>query len=149
MNHLLRLLIIDDSEDDAALILHALRRSGFEVVYAVVQTPATLRAALARQEWDVITSDHSMPSFSTPAALALAKALRPEVPFIIVSGETEPNLVASLLNMGAQDYIPKRDLARLVPAIQDALRAGEGRRQDPYSDATKESGILKPHSRRT
>jgi DNA-binding NtrC family response regulator len=128
MNHLLRLLIIDDSDDDAALILHALCRGGYEVAYAVVQTPATLRAALARQEWDVITSDHSMPSFSTPAALALAKALCPEVPFIVVSGETDPTLGASLIHMGAQGYIQKRDLAHLVPAIQDALRAGEGRR---------------------
>jgi DNA-binding NtrC family response regulator len=130
MTQLLRLLIIDDSADDAALMLHVLRRGGYEVAYEVVETPATLRAALARQEWDVITSDHSMPSFSTPAALALAQAFRPEVPFIVVSGDTDPTLMASLIHMGARDYVSKRDVARLVPAIQDALREREGRRQD-------------------
>jgi DNA-binding NtrC family response regulator len=128
MHQLLRLLIIDDSDDDATLMLHALRRGGYKVAYEVVQTPATLRAALERQDWDVITSDHGMPSFSTLAALALAKALRPEVPFIVVSGDTDPTLGASLIHMGAQGYIQKRDLAHLVPAIKDALRAGEGRR---------------------
>jgi CheY-like chemotaxis protein len=130
MNPLLRLLIIDDSADDAALMLHTLRRGGYEVAHEVVETPTALRAALERQDWDVITSDHSMPSFSTPAALALAKALRPDVPFIVVSGDADPNLITSLINMGVQAYIPKRDLTSLVPAIRAALHEVEGRRQD-------------------
>jgi PAS domain S-box-containing protein len=129
MNQPLRLLIVDDSDDDAALVLHALRRGGYEVAYDVVETPATMRAALERQKWDVITSDHSMPHFSTPAALALAKTLRPDVPFIVVSGDTDLQLVVSLMKMGVQDYIPKQDLARLVPAIEDALRGVEVRRK--------------------
>ena len=108
MNQPLRVLIVEDSDDDVDLLLHALRRGGYEVTSAVVETPAAMRAALARQDWDVITSDHAMPFFSAPAALALAKEVCPDVPFIIVSGEIDLNLAVSLMRGGAQDYISER-----------------------------------------
>jgi hypothetical protein len=122
MNPLLRVLMVEDSENDAVLMLHALRRGGYELDYARVDTPFDMRAALERQEWDVITSDHAMPRFSAPAALALAKDLRPDLPFIIVSGEIDLNLAVSLMKDGAQDYIQKRELPRLLPAIERELR---------------------------
>jgi PAS domain S-box-containing protein len=128
MNQPLRVLIVEDSEADVVLLLHALRRGGYEAAYDVVETPAAMRAALARQDWDVITSDHAMPHFSAPAALALAKEVCPDVPFIIVSGEIDLNLAVSLMREGAQDYIQKGELARLVPAIARELRDVEGRR---------------------
>ncbi|HEX4798877.1 MAG TPA: PAS domain S-box protein, partial [Burkholderiales bacterium] len=121
MNQPLRLLIVDDSKDDAELLLHVLRGGGYEAACEVVDTPAGMRAALERPDWDVITSDHAMPQFSAPAALALAKDLRPDVPFIIVSGEIDLNLAVSLMRGGARDYIQKRELARLVPAIERVL----------------------------
>jgi PAS domain S-box-containing protein len=136
MNPSLRILIVEDSGEDAALELYALRREGYEVAYDVVDTPATMHAALERQQWDVITSDHSMPRFSTSAALALAKTFRPDVPFIVVSGDTDLELVVSLMKMGAQDFIPKRDLARLVPAIKDALRGADVRRKRQQGEDT-------------
>src|SRR5512133_3896472 len=129
MNQPLRVLIVEDSEADVVLLLHALRRGGYEAAYDVVETPAAMRAALARQDWDVIASDHAMPHFSAPAALALAKELYPDVPFIIVSGEIDLNLAVSLMRAGAQDYISKGELARLVPAIARELRDVEGRRE--------------------
>jgi PAS domain-containing protein len=67
MNQPLRVLMVEDSKDDATLLLRALRRGGYEVVYEVVDTPAAMRAALERQDWDAITSDHAMPHFSAPA----------------------------------------------------------------------------------
>jgi len=129
MNQPLRVLMVEDSEDDATLLLLALRRGGYEVVHAVVDTPAAMRAALKRQEWDVITSDHSMPQFSAPAALALAKEFRPNVPFIIVSGEIDLSLAVSLMKEGARDYIQKRELPRVVSAIESELREAEIRRE--------------------
>jgi PAS domain S-box-containing protein len=125
----LRVLMVEDSEDDAILLLHTLRRGGYEVVYAVVDTPAAMRTALERQDWDVITSDHAMPHFSAPAALALARELRPDLPFIIVSVEMDLNLAVSLMQEGAQDYIQKRELARLTPVIERELRDAEIRRE--------------------
>ncbi|MHB0896206.1 MAG: sensor histidine kinase [Spirochaetales bacterium] len=125
MSRTLRILIIDDSEDDAGLILAELRRDGYSVVSALVDTPADMVAALERQEWDVITSDHAMPRFSAPAALKLAKQFCPNVPFIIVSGEIDQNLAVSLIRNGAKDYIHKQELPRLIPAIERELREEE------------------------
>jgi two-component system cell cycle sensor histidine kinase/response regulator CckA len=82
MDHSLRILIVEDSPSDVELLHHALRRGGYEISCAVVDSPAAMRAALECQEWDVITSDHTMPEFSAPDALALTKEIRPEVPFI-------------------------------------------------------------------
>ena len=122
MSQPLNLLIVEDSEDDAALMQRVLRRAGYEVTCEVVDTPEAMRAALERQDWDLITSDHSMPHFSALAALAVAKELRPDVPFIIVSGEIDLNLVVSLMKGGAQDYIQKKDLAILVPTVDREFR---------------------------
>jgi len=125
MNHPLRLLMVEDSADDATLLLLALRQGGYEVAYEVVDTPYAMRAALEGQDWDLITSDHSMPHFSAPAALAVAKELRPGLPFIIVSGEIDLNLAVSLMKEGAHDFIQKGELSRLVPTIEHVLREVE------------------------
>ena len=122
LSQLLRLLIVEDSKEDVELLLYALRRGGYEAEYEVVDTPAGMRAALERPGWDVITSDHAMPQFSAPEALALARELRPEVPFIIVSGEIDLNLAVSLLKGGARDYIKKEELTRMAAAIERELR---------------------------
>jgi PAS domain S-box-containing protein len=129
MNQTLRVLIVEDSADDVTLLLHTLRSGGYEVVHSVVDTPDAMRAALESQDWDVITSDHAMPHFSAPAALALAKELRPDFPFIIVSGEIDLNLGVSLMKEGAKDFIQKRELPRLVPAIERELRESTIRRE--------------------
>jgi len=125
----LRLLIVDDSDDDVVLLLNALHLGGYEIIHEVVDTPAAMQTALERQDWDVIISDHAMPQFSAPAALTLARSLYPSVPFIIVSGEIDLNLAVSLIKAGAQDYIQKRELARLVPVIERELREIEARRE--------------------
>ena len=128
MNQPLRILIVEDSEDDATLLLRVLRREGYKVVYEIVDTPAAMSAALKSKEWDVIISDHVMPHFSAPEALKLAKKLRPDLPFIIVSGEIDLNLAVSLMKDGAHDYIQKTELPRLVPAIRRELDEAEIRR---------------------
>jgi PAS domain S-box-containing protein len=135
MSHPLRVLIVDDSEADATLLQHALRRGGYEITCEVVDTPAAMRAALESQAWDVITSDHAMPRFNAPAALALAKEICPDVPFVIVSGEIDLNLAVSLMRDGAQDYIQKRELARLVSAVDREIREVELRHARQRADA--------------
>ena len=103
------------------LILLALKRGGYHVSHSLTCTPAGMRAELSRQVWDVITSDHSMPGFSAPAALALAREMCPYTPFIIVSGEIDLNLAVLLMREGAQDYVQKRELPRLAATIEHAL----------------------------
>ena len=123
MNQLLRILVVEDSEDDAALLLNALRQGGFEIRdYSVVNNAVAMRAALERQDWDVITSDKDMPRFSALTALALAKELRPGVPFISVFREINLNLAVSLMQGGAYDYVQKRDLVHLASIIEHQLR---------------------------
>jgi PAS domain S-box-containing protein len=129
MNKLLRVLIIEDRKNDATLLLKALRHGGYEVVYAVVDTPTAMRAALKSQDWDVIISDYAMPHFSAPAALVLAKKLCPDLPFIIVSIEIDLKLAVSLMKEGARDYIQKRELPLLVPVIRRELDEAKIRRE--------------------
>ena len=88
-----------------------------------------MRAALERQQWDLIACDHSMPKFNAPAALAIAKELRPEVPFIIVSGEIDLNLAVALIKSGAQGYVQTSELIRLGPVIERELRDAKLTRQ--------------------
>jgi PAS domain S-box-containing protein len=121
MNQPLRILIVDDSEDDANLVLRALRAGGYEPISNVVDSSDDMLKALKDKKWDVIISDHAMPHFSAPAALKLASQVCPLVPFIIVSGEIDLNLAVSLMRDGAKDYIPKQELPRLVAAIEREL----------------------------
>lgn len=129
MDKALRLLIVDDSRDDADLMLHTLKLNGYKVKHQVVDTLEAMRTALETEQWDLIVSDHAMPCFSAPEALSLAKEMHRELPFIILSGEIDLNLAVSLMKGGAQDYIQKRELARIVPAIERELREVEARRQ--------------------
>jgi PAS domain S-box-containing protein len=131
---LLRLLIVEDSKSDIALLLLALRHGGFQVTYEAVVTQAAMRAALQHHEWDLITSDHGMPQFSGPAALALTLELCPDVPFIIVSGEIDINLAVSLIKAGALDYVQKTELVRLVPVVERVLLDREARNAKLFAD---------------
>ena len=130
----LRVLIVEDAKSDIALLLLALREGGFEVTYEAVATQAAMRTALQHRQWDLITSDHAMPQFSGPAALALTLELRPDVPFIIVSGEIDVNLAVALMRAGARDYVQKTELARLVPVIERVLVDREVRNDKVLAD---------------
>jgi two-component system sensor histidine kinase UhpB len=118
----LRILIVDDSADDVDLLASALRSQGYRLSYSAVDNEAGMRAELERQQWDVIVSDHSMPSFDAPTALAIAKELCPDVPFIVVSGGDDLDLAVALVKSGAQDYVQKRDAIGLGQVIERELR---------------------------
>jgi PAS domain S-box-containing protein len=130
----LRVLIVEDSKVDVGLLLMALRTGGFQVAHQVVDTPASMRVALQHKEWDVITSDHAMPRFSGPAALAMTLELSPSVPFIIVSGEIDLNLAVGLIKAGAVDYVQKAELVRLVPVIERLLHDVQVRNEKHSGD---------------
>jgi PAS domain S-box-containing protein len=130
----LRVLIVEDVKSDVALLLLALHRGGFEVTHELVATQATMRTALLHKDWDVVISDHGLPQFSGPAALHLSLELRPDVPFIIVSGEIDLNLSVALIKAGALDYVQKTELARLVPVVERALLDREARNDKALAD---------------
>jgi two-component system cell cycle sensor histidine kinase/response regulator CckA len=121
----LRVLMIEDSVDDAALLLRELQRGGYDVNYERVDTAAALKAALVTADWDLAVSDYSMPQFSGMDALKLVRKKGYEIPFIFVSGTIGEETAVEALKNGAQDYLMKGRLQRLVPAIQRELRERE------------------------
>jgi len=125
----LRLLLVEDSEDDALLTVRVLERNGFDVTYQRVETSAALSAALDRQDWDIVIADYSMPTFSGTAALGLVRERGLDMPFIFVSGSIGTDVAVAAMRNGAQDYLIKGDLARFVPAVEREL-AGADRRKE-------------------
>jgi signal transduction histidine kinase len=117
----LRLLHIEDSEDDSLLLRRHLARAGYDLQCERVETLSALEQSLQRQAWDVIISDYVMPHFSAPAALEVLKQRGLDLPFIIVSGAIGEQTAVSAMRAGAHDYLMKDSLARLVPAIEREL----------------------------
>jgi PAS domain S-box-containing protein len=124
----LRVLMVEDSEDDAALALRELQRGGYEPTWERVDTAAALDEALPRQRWDVILCDYVMPQFSALAALDLLRQRGCDLPVIIVSGQVAEEVAAGAMKAGAHDYVSKNKLARLVPAVARELQDTEVRR---------------------
>ncbi|MGE5172579.1 MAG: PAS domain S-box protein [Betaproteobacteria bacterium] len=129
MNKPLHILIVEDSEDDALLLLRELRRGGYDTVYERVETAESMKAALERKQWDIVISDYLMPKFSGPAALTVLKQGQFDLPFIIVSGNIGEDIAVGAMKAGAHDYIIKGNLARLVPAVERELREAQVRRE--------------------
>ena len=123
----LNILIIEDSEDDAVLLLRELKLVGYEPLHKRVETAEDMYAAIAEGQWDIIISDFIMPQFSGPAALDLLKKSGLDIPFIIVSGKIGEDIAVEAMKAGAHDYILKGNLARLVPAVRRELREAETR----------------------
>lgn len=130
----LRVLNVEDSEEDALLLVRELKLGGYDPEVKRVCTPEDMRAALNRRQWDVVISDHVMPGFSGLDALQLLKDIGIDLPFIIVSGKIGEDVAILAMKAGAHDYILKDKLARLVPAIQRELRDAETRRQRRAAD---------------
>ena len=118
----LRVLMVEDSEDDAILILRELRRGGFDPAYERVDNAGDMQEALRRKQWDLVLADHNMPNFSAPAALKLLKESGVELPFIIISGSIGDALGVESMKEGASDFIMKDNPTRLVPAIKRSLQ---------------------------
>jgi len=136
----LRVLIVEDSEEDAALLLHELKRGGYDTVSERVSTLKEMRSALNRK-WDIILLGCSLMHLDVPTALALLKEKGLSVPLIVVSSRASEELAVAAMKAGAQDYIVKHNLARLIPAIGRELRQAEGRREHKRAeeDALRQS----------
>jgi len=124
----LQLLVIDESEDDARLIVRQLQHGGYEVVWERVATAAALTAALQHHAWNVLTCEWHVPQCSQATTLAILKAHAVDVPVIIVSGQVEDALGVTAMRNGVHDFVNKRHLARLCPAIEREVRAATLRR---------------------
>ena len=125
----IRVLIIEDSEDDALLIARELKSGGYDVKFQRVDSTGALARACDSQDWDLIISDHSMPHFSGTDALTLVRSKNLDTPFIFVSGTIGEETAVAAMKNGAQDYVMKGNLKRLVTAVQRELREAEQRKE--------------------
>src|SRR5215831_3244886 len=123
----LRVLVADDSENDAFLVLRVLKRAGYEPVHERVWSSPMMKAALQKQDWDIVISDYEMPGFGGFEALQLLKESGRDLPFILVSAVVSEETAVAAMKAGAHDFIMKRKLARLVPAIERELREAQTR----------------------
>ncbi len=123
----LRVLLVEDSEEDALLLVRELKRGGYEPTFERVDNAPAMLAALERERWDLVVGDHSMPAFSSTAALALLRERDLDVPFICVSGTISEDQAVATMKAGASDYFAKGQLKRLLPAIERELREAKAR----------------------
>lgn len=143
MNKTLRVLIIEDIEEDALRLVNEFYRGGYNPVDKRVETAEEMRKALAEEEWDLIISDFNLPEFSGPEALKLFKDKGIDIPFIMVSGAVSEETAVDSLRAGAHDFIAKSNLARFLPAVSRELKDAETRREHAKAEkALKEQELL-------
>lgn len=121
----LRVLIIEDSEFDARILVNTLRQGGYQPTFQRVEAAVALSAALKEQPWDIILSDYNMPNFSAPDALKIVQESGLDLPFLIISGGIGEDVAVAAMKAGANDYLMKGNLARLAPAVERELREAE------------------------
>lgn len=128
MSEPLAVLIIEDDRNDVDLCVDALRDGGFDVKWLSTETEDGMRAALRRDHWDIVLSDHAMPQFDALAAIATLREYERETPFIIVSGAIGEEAAVDAMRHGVADYVPKHHIARLETTVRRELRAAQERR---------------------
>jgi DNA-binding NtrC family response regulator len=132
----LRVLIIEDSEDDALLIIRELKKGRYNPVCERVETAAAMKKALKEKQWDIILCDYTLPKFNAPSAIAILKETDIDIPIIIVSGTIGEETAIEFMRLGAHDYIMKSKLSRLCPAIARELEDAEVRNKKKQAEET-------------
>ena len=121
-------MLVEDSEEDAILLLHELKRGGIDPIHERADTAEKFKSALQLATWDIVIADYRLPSFSALAALEILKERGLDLPVIIISGKIGEDLAVAAMKAGANDYVMKNNLSRLVPAIQREMRDAQERR---------------------
>ena len=130
----LRVLVVEDRDDDVVLLLEELRRSGYDVTHGRVETESSLGLALQHSTWDILISDFSLPTMTAHDVLRTAGRLRPDLPCIVISGTVAEESAVDVLRAGARDFVVKDRMTRLVPAIERELRESADRRRLQQSE---------------
>src|SRR3990172_7176144 len=136
----LAVLMVEDSESDAQLIIRLLKKAGYDVVSEQVETAEQMRAAWGKGAWDIVISDYSLPQFDGRAALTLLRETGQDIPFIVVSGAIGEETAVAMMKAGAHDYLMKGNLPRLAPAVERELAQAETRQERKQAEeALRES----------
>jgi len=130
----LRVLIIEDSKDDALLIIRELKKGGYNPAYERVETAAAMKKALKEKQWDIIVCDYTLPKFNAPSAIAVLKKANIDIPLIVISGTIGETVVAECMRLVAHDYIMKSNLSRLCPVIARELKEAKVRKKQKHAE---------------
>jgi len=130
----IRVLIVEDLEDDSRLIIRNLKKGGYNPVYERVETSAAMKKALKEKQWDIILCDYSLPNFNAPSAIDVLKESNIDIPLIVVTGTIGEETAAECMRLGAQDYIMKENLSRLCPAIARELEDARVRNKEKQAE---------------
>ncbi|MBT6225653.1 MAG: hybrid sensor histidine kinase/response regulator [Candidatus Scalindua sp.] len=125
----IRVLIVEDSEDDIILIVRELKRNGYDVIFEQVDNYNDMKTTLENREWDIVFCDYSMPKFDGISAMKLLQEERSELPFILVSGAIGEDVAVEAMKAGADDYIMKDNLSRLSTAVTRELNEYKERQE--------------------
>jgi DNA-binding NtrC family response regulator len=134
MEKQLHILIIEDNESDAALIIRFLKKADYNIMYKVVDSASTMEAALEKNRWDFVISDFTLPQFNALSALSILQATKIDIPFIVVSGNLGEETAVEIMKAGAHDYIMTDNLARLVPVFKRELAEAAIRREHKLTE---------------
>ena len=140
MTESIRLLIVEDSEDDALLLARHLEQHGLEIISERVETAEEMETALA-SEWDAVLCDHNLPGYDPYAALELLHEREIDIPFIVVSGRLNEEQLVDLMKAGAHDVIVKSRLARLAQALQRELKEAQNRHKKEQTEVLLKEAI--------
>jgi len=130
----LRALIVDDSKNDALLIIRELKKGGYNPVYERVETAAAMKKALKEKQWNIILCDYKMPKFNAPSAISLLKKASIDIPLIIISGAIGEETAVECMRQGARDYIMKGNFPRLCPVIARELEETKARNKQKQAE---------------
>jgi PAS domain S-box-containing protein len=128
----LRVLMVEDSEDDELLIIRELKKGGYNPVYERIETAVAMKKALKDRQWDIILCDYNLPKLNAPSAIAELKEANIDIPIIIVSGTIGEDVAIECMRLGAQDYIMKHNMSRLCSAIARELKDAEVRSREKH-----------------
>ncbi len=135
MDKTLRVLLVEDRDDDAELLQREFRKADYQTVCKRVESAEEMGAALRQESWDIIVSDYALPGFGAMPALEVAKNFDQDIPFIIVSGTIDEEMAVAALKAGASDFVSKARLARFLPAVERELREVAVRRERHAAEA--------------
>ena len=134
MKKSLRVLVVEDSEDDALLVLHQIKKGGYDVDYERVETAKEMKAAIRKKSWDVVLSDYILPHFNGLEALTILQETGVDIPFIVISGTIGEEVAVETMKAGAHDYLMKDNLKRLLPAIERELFESKNRAEQRQTE---------------